>query len=486
VHIYKIITIFLNQGLKKELNNLPPSDEELRRTQGTKGGVIKGWLKRQPVSRLVLLGVAGYLVLALTAYALFAGNACAVMVDGRTIAVADSEKTAKKALAEVVKQKSDQVGGSVTVGEKLTYRGIDAQPEEIMDQEALQKRFSEVLTFNTSCTAIVIDGKPGLYLKKEEEAQELLDWLIGYYPVLEGEQPAFKENVELVETNAPVDYVRDLESAKQMALLGADQVQEYVVKDGDTVWDVARALGVNMEQIVQANPGIDLDKISVGQTLKLKKAAPLLTVVATRLVTVKEEIPYQVEVKKDDSMLFGEKQIITQGEPGEREVTYLVIRENGVETDRQVMEAKVTREVRNEVVAMGTVTLLASRGGGPARLNWPVAGSITSRYGKRWGSMHEGIDIGASYGSNVTAAAGGTVISAGWCGGYGMAVDISHGGGLVTRYGHLSSISVSPGQYVGRGEVIGKVGSTGNSTGPHLHFEVIIGGRPYNPLDYLP
>jgi murein DD-endopeptidase MepM/ murein hydrolase activator NlpD len=474
-----------NRGLK-ELNNLPPSDEELRRTPGTKDGFIKGWLKGQSVPRLVLLGVAGYLVLALTAYALFAGNACAVMVDGKTIAVADSEKIAKKALAEVVKQKSDQVGGPVTVGEKLTYRGINAQPEEIMGQDTLQKKFSEALTFNTSCTAIVINDEAGLYLKNEEAAQELLSWLIAYYPVLEGEQPAFKENVELVKTNMPVDYVQDLEPAKQKALLGAEQIQQYVVKDGDTIWDVARALGIDMEQIAQANPGIKLDELSIGQTLKLKKAAPLLTVVATRLETVREEIPYQVEVKKDDSLLFGEKKIITPGESGEREVTYLVIRENGLETDRQVLEAKVAREVKNEVVAMGSVTLLASRGGGSARLDWPAAGIVTSHYGMRWGSMHKGIDIGAGYGSNVTAAAGGTVIAAGWDGGYGMAVDISHGGGLITKYAHLSSIGVSPGQSVGRGEVIGQVGSTGNSTGPHLHFEVIIGGQTYNPLDYLP
>lgn len=464
---------------------MPPSDEELRCTRCAKDGSIKGWLKRQPVSRLVFLGVAGYLVIALTAYALWAGNACAVMVDGKTIAVAESKKIAKEALAEVVKQKSDQVGGSVTVGEKLTYRGIDAQPGEIMDQETLQKRFSEALTFNTSCTAIVINGEAGLYLKNEEAAQELLDWLIAYYPVLEGEQPAIKENVELVKTSMPVEYVQDLESAKQRALLGAEQIQEYVAKDGDTIWDVARALGIDMEQIALANPGINLDELSIGQSLKLKKAAPLLTVVATRTETVREEIPYQVEVQKDDSLLFGEKRIITPGESGEREVTYLVIRENGLETDRRVMEEKVAREVRNEVVAMGSVTLLASRGGS-ARLDWPAAGSITSNFGTRWGSMHEGVDIGAGYGSNVTAAAGGTVIAAGWDGGYGMAVEISHGGGLVTKYAHLSSIGVSPGQYVGRGEVIGQVGSTGNSTGPHLHFEVIIGGQKYNPLDYLP
>jgi hypothetical protein len=84
-----------------------------------------------------------------------------------------------------------------------------------MGQDTLQKKFSEALTFNTSCTAIVINDEAGLYLKNEEAAQELLSWLIAYYPVLEGEQPAFKENVELVKTNMPVDYVQDLEPAKQ-------------------------------------------------------------------------------------------------------------------------------------------------------------------------------------------------------------------------------------------------------------------------------
>jgi murein DD-endopeptidase MepM/ murein hydrolase activator NlpD len=100
--------------------------------------------------------------------------------------------------------------------------------------------------------------------------------------------------------------------------------------------------------------------------------------------------------------------------------------------------------------------------------------------------MHEGIDIGAGYGSSVVAAAGGTVIAAGWDGGYGKCVQISHGGGTVTRYAHLSSINVSAGQRVDRGQLIGLVGSTGNSTGPHLHFEVIIGGQPRNPVNYLP
>jgi murein DD-endopeptidase MepM/ murein hydrolase activator NlpD len=304
------------------------------------------------------------------------------------------------------------------------------------------------------------------------------------YPVEPDENPAIKENVELVQTSADMNSILGLETAEKIVLLGTNKIQQYVIKDGDTLWDVARALGTDVDQIAMSNPGINLDNISIDQQLNLSKESPLLTVVAARQVTVDEEIPYGVDVKKDDDLLYGEKKIVTEGEPGERIVTYLITRENGFETDRQVLEQKIIREATNEVVAMGSTTMLASRGGG--RLSWPASGGVTSSFGMRWGRMHEGIDIGAGYGSSVVAAAGGTVISAGWEGGYGKAIEISHGNGLVTLYAHLSSIEVSVGETVERGELIGLVGSTGNSDGPHLHFEVLIGGTPRNPLNYLP
>jgi murein DD-endopeptidase MepM/ murein hydrolase activator NlpD len=118
-------------------------------------------------------------------------------------------------------------------------------------------------------------------------------------------------------------------------------------------------------------------------------------------------------------------------------------------------------------------------------LVWPVSAPITSPFGYRWGRMHEGIDLGASYGSPIRAAASGTVIYCGWESGYGNLTVIDHGGSLATAYGHQSSIAVSCGQSVSQGQVIGYVGSTGHSTGPHLHFEVRVGGNPVDPLGYL-
>jgi murein DD-endopeptidase MepM/ murein hydrolase activator NlpD len=118
-------------------------------------------------------------------------------------------------------------------------------------------------------------------------------------------------------------------------------------------------------------------------------------------------------------------------------------------------------------------------------LIWPASGPVTSPFGWRWGRMHEGIDIGASYGSAIRAAASGTVIYCGWESGYGNLTVIDHGGNLATAYGHQSSIAVTCGQHVDQGQVIGYVGSTGHSTGPHLHFEVRVNGSPVDPMGYL-
>jgi murein DD-endopeptidase MepM/ murein hydrolase activator NlpD len=118
-------------------------------------------------------------------------------------------------------------------------------------------------------------------------------------------------------------------------------------------------------------------------------------------------------------------------------------------------------------------------------LIWPVNGPVTSGFGPRWGRMHEGIDIAAPSGTPIVASAAGTVIHAGWLGGYGNLVVVDHGNGLATAYAHASAILVSVGQQVSQGQTLALVGSTGHSTGPHLHFEVRVNGLAVDPLLYL-
>ncbi|HBI27996.1 MAG TPA: metalloendopeptidase, partial [Peptococcaceae bacterium] len=167
-----------------------------------------------------------------------------------------------------------------------------------------------------------------------------------------------------------------------------------------------------------------------------------------------------------------------------------LVRQNQQLLTKSEVQREVVKAPESRVVAKGTRNIVAtvataSRGTGNGSLRWPTGGSITSRYGPRGGGFHSGLDIGAGQGAAVGAAAGGTVSSAGWQGGYGNYVLINHGNGVSTRYAHLSSINVSSGQSVSSGQLIGRVGSTGNSTGPHLHFEVIVNGSTRDPLNYL-
>ena len=122
----------------------------------------------------------------------------------------------------------------------------------------------------------------------------------------------------------------------------------------------------------------------------------------------------------------------------------------------------------------------------PNAVRWPVVDRVTSEYGPRWGRMHEGIDIGGALGASIHSAESGRVDFAGWIGGYGNTIIVDHGGGMTTLYGHMDGFAVSAGQTVSIGQVLGYVGNSGLSQGPHLHFEVRIGGAPVNPRKYLP
>ncbi|HEX3290947.1 MAG TPA: peptidoglycan DD-metalloendopeptidase family protein [Gaiella sp.] len=152
---------------------------------------------------------------------------------------------------------------------------------------------------------------------------------------------------------------------------------------------------------------------------------------------------------------------------------------DGLEEQSAALAARI-REVQQQA-SSGPVTVRSGSG----VLSWPVSGPVTSGFGLRWGRMHEGIDIAVGMGTTVRAAAAGTVIYAGWMGGYGNLVVVDHGNGLSTAYAHNSSLAVGVGQSVAAGDVVSYSGSTGNSTGPHVHFEVRVDGSAVDPLGYL-
>lgn len=201
----------------------------------------------------------------------------------------------------------------------------------------------------------------------------------------------------------------------------------------------------------------------------------------------------EIEQKK------AERNVVLQKAQNDRATAMQAIEELNA-SSAQVSAMLKERQAARAAAAAAAAAAAQSSGGqgasdnwvqGTGQLGWPVSGEITSPYGYRvhpiWGTTiyHSGIDIGVDEGTPVHAADGGVVVWSGWMGGYGYAVVIDHGNGLSTLYGHNSELAVDEGQSVVKGQVISYAGSTGNSTGPHVHFEVRVNGDPVDPMGYL-
>lgn len=218
-------------------------------------------------------------------------------------------------------------------------------------------------------------------------------------------------------------------------------------------------------------------------------------------IEYKQTVPYTTKVKYDSSKYTSYRKTTQKGINGKQKITYRVTYVDGVQTDAYVSKTETTKKAQEKIIVVGTKKKAAtstavsyyqsSSTSGSGSFMWPLpyTRNITSGYGARWGRMHTGIDIAAGgvYGKAVVASDGGTVEWAGYdSSGYGNYVIINHNNGYKTLYGHCSAVYVSRGQSVSKGSTIAAVGSTGNSTGPHLHFEIrTSGGSRLNPLGFV-
>ncbi len=238
--------------------------------------------------------------------------------------------------------------------------------------------------------------------------------------------------------------------------------------------DYARELAAQDERIAES-VGLAKDRIQVQQastTVTRKKVFAVAQAVAARAQQTRA-VRNQL-VARENSLA---------GTRAERRETLASVQQEKAEYLHEVEAlAAVSASLASRIQTSqsGSVVVPSSSG-----LIWPVSGPVTSGFGWRWGRMHEGIDIAVPTGAPVSAAASGRVIYAGWMGGYGNLVVIDHGGGLATAYGHNSSIVVGNGGSVSQGQTIAFAGSTGHSTGPHVHFEVRVNGAAVDPLGYL-
>ena len=285
----------------------------------------------------------------------------------------------------------------------------------------------------------------------------------------------------------PESIISIITSTKSVAI-------EHTAVDGDSPLGIASKYGMTIEEMAALNPGYSADTmIYIGDTFLIKQEEPFLAVAVTRTEVYDESTAYEVEYYNDSTRYQGSSVIMQEGEYGTDRITANVSYVNGIEVRRRVTNRVTVEEPTPKIVANGTkppppnASISTVEVG---KMLWPVGGNggliseLPYGYGGYYG--HQGLDISAGYGTPIYAAENGTVILARWYSDYGNCVMIEHDNGIVTVYAHASYIHVYEGQRVTQGEAIADVGSTGRSTGNHLHFEVRINGVCMNPINYLP
>jgi murein DD-endopeptidase MepM/ murein hydrolase activator NlpD len=215
-----------------------------------------------------------------------------------------------------------------------------------------------------------------------------------------------------------------------------------------------------------------------GQELIIAVPEPELKLRITMGEVYEEDYNEDPVIIENDSWYTTKEVVLEEGTTGHRERNDVVVYENGVEASREMLHENIMVASTAAVIEKGTII--------PPTYIKPLSGGhYTSGFGYRWGRLHKGVDWGCPVGTTVYASCGGTVIQAAYSGGYGNVVVISHPDGRMTRYAHNSKLLVKVGQHVEQGEAIALSGSTGNSTGPHVHFEIYINGSAVNPLKYI-
>jgi murein DD-endopeptidase MepM/ murein hydrolase activator NlpD len=428
-----------------------------------------------------------------------------VLVKGEEIGTLSQESELDKLFEEKSQEYQLKYPDSVMV---LQTSGITTEQEMAykpkIDSEATLNKLDGMLKAYAVGVQLTVDGKSLGIVKDQETAAAVLEAVKAHYTPQAApaqaklqktaakstaaaagedkvESASIREDVSIVPVKADPNKVMSVEEAVKTLTEGKEAPLVYSVQEGDTVSGIASRFDITQAEIFRNNPEVEELSLQIGDELQLTVPQPDLTVVTVEQVSEQVVTEPEVIVRKSDQLAAGKSKVVRAGQTGLKTMEYRLTKENGLVVKEEWLGQTVVKESLPEVVYSGTKVV----GEGTGMFAWPVAGAtISSSYGERWGRVHKGVDL-VSGNRTIKAADAGSVSFAGVQNGYGNVVIVDHHNGYVTYYGHLSKISVSVGQKVGQGSQIGVMGSTGRSTGTHLHFEIRKNGTAVNPMKYL-
>lgn len=431
--------------------------------------------------------------------------ALAVECDGNVVGYIAEEST-YTAATELVSQRVISSSEDFTAALQPSYSLVTVDESELDSAPEICENILLNSDDVSEAYGLFIDGELLGAVKSEGDITFILDrFLEKFRRGAEQETISFVGETDIVRGLYASEMILDSAQFKEAISATKMESQLHTVAYGETLNTILGKYSMTESRFFALNKNFD-GTLKKGDTVVVEKEQPVLTVQNVVVSSYEATIAYTTITEKDSTKYTTYKQKKQTGSNGTQRVTQQITYIDGVEVAREVISRETLVEPVNEIYVVGTKKTTTTRynsGGGnfshsspdkgvvdsSGSWAWPLPGvnTISSYYGPRWGRLHSGIDIscGGVYGRTIVAAKSGTVTTVKRVsGGYGLYLIISHGNGYSTLYAHCSEILVSAGQTVSKGQAIAKVGNSGASTGPHLHFEIRVNGTAKNPLNY--
>lgn len=364
---------------------------------------------------------------------------------------------------------------------------------------------------------IYVDGEFVCAVKNEADARNVFEQILKPYQTKAGKNAtvAFVEEINYVQGFYPDtdNVVWDTAKLKQVMTSTKSNAVYHTVKKGESLSKIADKYKMSLSDLLSYNPKLTEEtSIHVGDRIVISNQVNYIRVKVMKTEKRKVKIDYETETKESNTLYKGQSKVVQKGKKGTERITEMVTYIDGVRSYVTEISSEIIKKPTKEIIYKGTKEVIKPSYSGSyysggyssykpgngnttysgGKLAWPSTSAriVSSPFGYRSMGWHGGVDLcapGGSKGVAVLAAAGGTVVTAGWHYSYGYNVLIDHGNGIKTRYAHMlaGSLSVKSGQKVSQGQQIGKIGETGDAWGAHLHFEVIKNGTRVNPMPYI-
>ncbi len=351
-----------------------------------------------------------------------------IVVEGQTIGYVDDDSNFENALSSVNNALASEFGDEYTINPDVEITGTIINKSMLTTTDELHNNIATLSDYMTDGYILVANGREICNLKTKKEALDIIDDIIDKFRI-DGGVSTIREKVEIKEKKVSASTIMDF-----------DEAFSYI---------------------------IDNSLLNVKSTI------------ATVYYSTKD---FEVIEQTDDTLIKGAKKVMNEGEVGEYRVSATIEYNNGVLAGKSILSQEVISQPVAQIVRVGTKEVPNS---GTGSFIMPTSGRLSSGYGSRWGRTHKGIDLAAPIGTPIVASDTGVVIHSQSSGSYGKVVKIDHNNGFVTVYAHCDELLVSEGEIVSKGQLIARVGNTGNSTGPHCHFEIQLNGTAQNPFDHI-